>query len=423
MRLRPRILLALLVLLAAGLRLAVTAFGTTAGLGGAVRNDEDARDYHNLAVQLATRGRYAFGPTYGWGREGTAWRPPGYPVFLAAIYRLAGPSFAAARLTNVALGALSVLLLFAAARGALGRTSAFWAAGLLAFDPYLVHLSSRVLSETLFVFQVALAFALMVRAQRGSAAALAAAALVWSWAALTRPAVFPVLAALPFWLWASSRGRLGPGALLGRAVLVLVVGGLPIGLWAARNARVLGAPVPFSTNGGETFLGANNGRVLAEPASHGYWVSTKTLPGVVGHAPSLADGEVAHDRWKWNEGWRFLREHPRDVPVLLWRKALRYWNPVLRSDGPERLASILGYGLLLPFIAWGALRSLLPAVREGGLLLAAHLLVATNFAAALVFWGAPRFRVGTAPAMALFATLGILSLWETFRRHRARSRT
>jgi len=422
MRLRPPVLLALLALLAAGLRLGVTVFVTSPGLHGDVGNDEDARNYHTLAVQLATRARYALGPTWTWGREATAWRPPGYPFFLAALYRVTGPSLTAARVANAVLGALSVLLLFAAARAALGRTPALWAAALLAFDPYLVHLSSRLLTETLFVFQGTLAFALLARAQRGNGLWLAAAALVWSWAALTRPAVFPVLAVLPLWIWISGRGTLGHGAILGRALLAIVVGAIPIGLWAARNARVMGAPVLFSTNGGEAFLGANNARVLADPARRGYWVATRTLPGVLDRAPPLTD-EVAHDRWKWAEGWRFLREHPRELPALLGWKALRFWSPVLRSGGVEGLTSLLGYGLLLPFIAWGALRSLLPAARSGGLLLAAHLLVATHFAAALVFWGAPRFRAGTAPALALFAALGVVSLAEALRRHRARSRT
>src|ERR1041384_1359581 len=66
----------------------------------------DAADYHGLAVRLV-EGR---GYVNAAGRP-TAWRPPAYPVFLAGVYTIAGVSVERARMVQVILGGLTVLML------------------------------------------------------------------------------------------------------------------------------------------------------------------------------------------------------------------------------------------------------------------------------------------------------------------------
>src|SRR5918911_3723757 len=83
-RRRRRLLLAALFLLAFAVRLyAAAAYGA--------EPSADAADYHRLAAGLAAGRGYA-----GEGGLPTAWRPPGYPAFLACVYAAAGPSVGAA---------------------------------------------------------------------------------------------------------------------------------------------------------------------------------------------------------------------------------------------------------------------------------------------------------------------------------------
>jgi len=78
-----------MVLLGLGLRVL-----SALHMGGTLSGDEG--EYHALALGLAERGRYSgqpgfntllYSPTPG---EPTAFRPPGFPAVLAAIYLLSG---------------------------------------------------------------------------------------------------------------------------------------------------------------------------------------------------------------------------------------------------------------------------------------------------------------------------------------------
>ena len=113
----------------------------------------DASGYDAAARRLVSAGSYA----YPVGRDlwdedvfrEAAWetfvqRPanafamPGYPWFLAAVYRLSGTGperLPAVRWAQAALGALTVALVFLIADAVLGRRAAWTAAGLNALYP------------------------------------------------------------------------------------------------------------------------------------------------------------------------------------------------------------------------------------------------------------------------------------------------
>src|SRR5262249_60480337 len=100
------------------------------------------------------------------------------------------------------------------------------------------------------------------------------AGLLLGAAALTRP--FALLA-VPFFalvLLAHLRWRgLLAGVVLGLTTAAVVVP------WTYRNYHVHHRFVPVATNGGSTFYGGNNDRVVNERRLFGSWVSTTELPG------------------------------------------------------------------------------------------------------------------------------------------------
>lgn len=89
---------------------------------------------------------------------------PLFPLMLAAVFRVAGTSFAAAQTVTLFFGALVPLVVVFLA-GALTRSRAAAAcAGLIALvHPTLVTSSSRVMPEIVMIFFVALALALLLR--------------------------------------------------------------------------------------------------------------------------------------------------------------------------------------------------------------------------------------------------------------------
>ena len=107
--------------------------------------ESDPVDYDRLAWQLA-QGK-------GYVRDDgtpTAFRPVGYPAFLAAIYLVFGHSWLAAGVANALLGTLSVALTYRLAREALSSRASLAAAGVVAFLPsHIVTFTSELFTETL----------------------------------------------------------------------------------------------------------------------------------------------------------------------------------------------------------------------------------------------------------------------------------
>src|SRR5262249_9241746 len=128
----------------------------------------------------------------------TSFRAPGWPIFLAGVYALAGRSPVIVYLVCSALGAASCGLAYALGRELLDESHARLAGLLTAFYLPDIWFATLYLSENLFVPLLALAAWLMVRfLKTGSLSLIGLAGLVLGWLVLTRP--FALLL-LPIWL-------------------------------------------------------------------------------------------------------------------------------------------------------------------------------------------------------------------------------
>ena len=199
----------------------------------------DACEYAEMGRRLAAGEGFTTGVIYpaefgfGFTEEHPAvMRPPLWPLALAAVFAVTGPSDGAAHAITGAFF-LGTVALTAILGAALGGPVAGAIAGLaLATTPAFAGLALDAVSETPFAFFVTLAFLLTLR--RGHAFAIG---LTCGLAYLTRYnglLLFPVLLAL---LWASHPRAMRP-LLWCSAGLALVV--LP---WWLRNLWLTGNPV------------------------------------------------------------------------------------------------------------------------------------------------------------------------------------
>ena len=92
----------------------------------------DEIQYLSIARCLSSGAGYAMSPG-----EPSAVRVPGYPLYVAALFRIFGPSVKVALLGNAFLVALLPALTFALAKSAFGRNAAIVAAFFCALDPGL----------------------------------------------------------------------------------------------------------------------------------------------------------------------------------------------------------------------------------------------------------------------------------------------
>lgn len=188
----------------------------------------------------------------------TAFYPVGFPAVLAGI-RLLGGGLLSDRLMQIAASTLLVPLAYLFARRARSASAGRAAAWLTALWPGGIFLSATWLAEPLFALGVGVALLPLAYVRRRRRLwALAFAALLLGVLAYVRPTALPIAGLLGLALgyaWLRARPlHVRIGGALALAGLTLALACVPLVPWAARNARLLGAPILVSTNGGVNLL-------------------------------------------------------------------------------------------------------------------------------------------------------------------------
>lgn len=340
----------------------------------------------------------------------TAFRAPGFPMFVSVIYRLTHISVSAATLSFPLVGAGVCVVTYLLAREVVSERVARLSAllGVLYFPA--IYFSTVWFSEPLFMLSFGLSLWLfLIYFRRGSCGsravsygALAGAGLLFSFSMLIRPFAILMLPALLVLDFVHSRRRV-------LTMTVLLVCSLaPTSLWGVRNYRLFHAFVMGTTNGGSTFYGGNNDTVLRVPEHMGGWVSTVRLPGRAEIV--AAPNEYLHDQVEWRLGKEWVKTHLTSMPLLLIMKMVRFVLPDI--DTPNKNFAILSFVTTFPFLLLGILGIRKAADESNHTVpwLVIRIGVAMSVLTALAFWGSPRFRDAVAPLLFIYAGVGLDSL-------------
>ena len=218
--------------------------------------------YGGLAKNLLLHGRYAITDGSGVLHE-TLIRLPGYPLFLAACFKLFGmENYNAVAYVQIALELVACLLLAAFAGrivpDGMKRGAALWTLWLAALCPFTASYASAPLTESVTLFSIVLALWAVARLQDK----LEWSSALWftfavSFAALLRPDGALVGAALaPALLVWLRRGAAARARVVRMAAVCLLLAMLPFAVWTARNWRVFHVFQPlaprYATDPGET---------------------------------------------------------------------------------------------------------------------------------------------------------------------------
>lgn len=364
--------------------------------------------------------------------EPTAYYPPGYPYALGVLQWLLERVGAAEHLVFVIgigqslLGGVAAAAIVLIGRRLVVGGRAGWRTGVIAGVvfacwPNLVLHSPLVLSESLFLALVCLLLlALTELSHRWSTPMVALAVLSAAASTWVRPqSVLIVVPAVGLgWLWAG----LGPRrALLGAATVAagVVLAVLP---WAARNAVVMDAFVPMSTNTGDNLCigfhdGADGRFIITDAcATEGRYVDGPRV-------------EVDRDAQLRSRALRWIVDHPAELPRLSAAKLAATFG-----DDADGLAAWESYGadrhlsdgvrttlrwisnLYYAVAALAALVGLAIVLGRQRSDPVALMLVLAGLGAAAVpvlFFGDPRFKVPVVPVLAL---LGAITIEQVVRR-------
>ena len=373
-------------------------------------------------------------------------RPPGYPYFLAAAYRVLGRSYLAPRILQMGLGILNVLLAFLLARRLFHPGTGLVFAALMAAYWSFIYFEAEFLEPVLLVTLGLLMTLLLVSwLQAPRAGKAAAAGLCLGLYALTRPNILVFAAALPLWMLRVARRRPGEKRRLWIQFGLLAAVALAVVLTATVRNAVRGRDrVLICSNGGINLYIGNN------PAANGIFVEPPELrpfrsvfdwSALVKRLETEAGRPLRHSEVSSKlarAAARFAWRYPRRALELAWRKTLLFWGPVEIGNNKEdhwerhfspllrRLPGNFTAALALALVGlwlWRRRPADPVGPRTGGPESVALVLlfVFSMFASYLPFFVAGRFRAPIVPFLLLFAAYALSAWWRLVREQRVRA--
>jgi len=344
--------------------------------------------------------------------------PVGYPLFLAAVYQVFGPSWLIGRLVNALLGAATCVLLTQLGRKVFTERQGLLAGAALAVYPGHVFFAWRVMAESLFIFLLLtgllLALNLAEKPRLGRGIILG---LVFGWAQLVKPHLMflPPLVLVWFLVVATAawqrRLLVAAGIVAGLAVMMSVT---PL-----INAAATGQGIAMPGSPGLVLWQGNN------PVADGFdQIPDKTPAGAAfirehGYKERL---EQASNFFERNRLYRelallWIRENPGRFAMLCLLKLENAFSPVPRArvfdnNRSARPVYLLTFGP----VAVLALLGLVVAAghrRKVGLL---YLVLLSYLPTVCIFFGTPRFTILVTPVLMLFSAAGATWLWDRLNR-------
>ncbi len=360
-------------------------------------------------------------------------RTPGYPLFVAAVYRVFGEHITAVLLGQVLLSALTVYLAYLLATRMWSATVGLLAAGLTLVEPLQNATTSTLLTETLA------AFLLLAVAMIGYRAFTASRLRPGVWAMLglaitvstfVRPVTyyFPpfVVALLVVWSWV----RRFPVRDLAKAVAVFL---LPVvvlcGAWQVRNHHEVGS-WRFSGVEGKNMYEYRAAGVVADQTGISVERAGVRLRAEFG--PRGAERQGTYYDRMFRAGLRIVRAHPisalkysaRGLASELFGVRAKFFDYLEVS--PAGWLTALALAVLLAFYAACGYGIVL--VVRARRHVAAHAFVISIAAYNVLASAGPealggrgeRFRAPVMPILILYAAFGAWSLYALLRDRRAR---
>jgi 4-amino-4-deoxy-L-arabinose transferase-like glycosyltransferase len=355
-RQRKALLVGLLLTLALGLRLAEVE-------RTAYRPVNDAAAYLTLASQIAHTGDYAVRRAPGTGAGGsrgpTAYFPPAFPYFLAAVDLIdghTGPRDGAvqpARISQAILGTAVVGLTGLVALEAFGELVGMVALGVAVIYPVFIELSALLVAENLLTLFVLAAIWAALRAGRSERPYrwVGLAGVLTGLAALSH--VNGVLLVVPLGVAAwklPPAGTTSPRRRLAGIGLLLATTLLTMTPWVVRDAVVLHRFVPVADEGGYTLVGTYNAASAHNHQIPYKWRVFYTIPGeprLISHPTGLSEPTLGAKLE--SQALHYIGHHPLAPLAVLYHNTRRllelegsyaYRVSAASIDLPEQTARI-----------------------------------------------------------------------------------
>ncbi len=304
-----------------------------------------------LLAQSIVAGKGLSSP-FGGDTGPTAFIAPGYPLFVASVFKLFGTyssgSALAIMVFQIAANLVTIWLLMRLASELFNTRTALLAGWISACSLPLLWMPTILWDTSLSACAVMGIMTFAARLQRSSSGKLwAVAGGCCGLTSLINPALLPATAAI-----LGGAASLTPRKPARNAALAVLAFAVIFGAWPVRNARVFHAFVPTRTTVGfELWMGNH-------PGSSGF-LEESLFPMFNPHelAEYKQAGEIAYTGRKTVLAESYVAQHPRIFLTLTLKRIFRFWSGTGTAHGSAwfvmhaTLSSVFGLaGLLILFL-------------------------------------------------------------------------
>jgi len=296
----------------------------------------DAFEFHTLAKNLSE------GRGFTLDNIPTAYRAPGYPLFLAVLYKLFGPNILIGQIAQAGLETIQCFLLFLLGRKLFSSLAGLISACFWAAFPVSVIQSNFLMPEPLFILLMGTALVIIFSNYFKSYTGKISLGLIIGCGSLIKP--FFILAPFSLLFWMILK-KTALKEIIDTISIVSIVAALTISPWLIKNISQFNKPM-ISSNGGINFWIGNN-----PDATGGFRFQSVNNPF------DSISSEIDRDRVGYQLGLKFIKEQPIKAITLLPKK-LAY---LFSSDSPY-IISLINRGSHSPSTRYSTLYRKTPVI-------------------------------------------------------------
>jgi len=331
---------------------------------------------------------------------------PVYPVFLAAVYSLAGHDIVLVRFLQALIGSLTTLVIFFLAELLFNEKTARIACVLSAVYYPFIQMPAYLMTEVLYTFllSVTLLLSLLVVRKPGVLNACAAGAC-YSLTVLCRGTLLGFIVLFAVGLYAAFSVR--PAERIAYIMIVIAAVMIMLFPWVYRNYQIFRGVIPgTNVSGYLLYMGNSPGATGGSGGFHARGVDffDVSIP------PGL--NEYEKDRYLKREAVAFIKENPKRAAELALLKFWNMWRPYHAGTRPvSKVIMCCSYVPIVVFACIGVLFSL----RDWRRYLLFYLLFAFYIGVHMVLIGIIRYRYPVEPLLIMFCAYGVTELWRRYR--------
>ena len=383
----------------------------------------DSKIYFDWAKELSNSNKW-------FGKE-VFFMSPGYPYFLAFIFKFFGPSLLAVRILQALINTATIFLVYKTTKNLFDRNTGYVAASITAVYSIFIFFSGAVFGETIQTFFVTAFIYFLSKNQENSRYnKWFLSGLMLGIASLFRANILIVFPALFIWIAYTFLKSENLKKELKRTLIFLFIGtAIPI-LPVTLNNYIAGKEfILLTSNGGINFYLGNNEKALGVYSTPKDFDFFMDMAGI-NYAQKITHRELTPSEsssYWYKQGLEFISTNPIDAFSLTLKKLLFFFdddeNPQTSQINIDFFREKYSTLLKIPlpnfiFIFLFSIAGFYYSIKKlnNDKIKLMYIILATFVVGTILFFVSGRFRIAITPLFISFAAFGMINLYNAIKR-------